>query len=358
MNAKPRETTAWAVRKGEDMGGRLPGPITNDNVCMIDEGTLARTQHPLPGPIGRSESVEQMRLEDRFERVLHLTAPKLPGEIREEFVAILTPTNITIIVGVLVAWAVSHSYGVGFIADFILLAGGIILLGWQVFSAAGDLYNCVKITWSAKTMADLDLAATHLANFIAVVGVAVFMALIAKGAKGQVSKLGQLVKSRSYYMKLLGWSQKPAGVLQKLDEAIAFFTRNGDEIQQFKGGLKQDIMDSYIKGIDFSDTVLVKRLNSNSSVKSIYGNSDQKLKLIQYTNEYQTNFYSIPGTSAGKLAIPKFDEKKFRVYEIVGDVEVLISKTAPMSKNLSGGAYQIIVPNPAVNLKLIRKGVE
>ena len=340
------------------MGGRVPGPIRDHDASMIDDGTLVRTQSPVPGPIGRVESVEHMSLEDRFERVLYLTVPKLPGEIREEFVAILTPTNIAITVGVLAVWAGSHYFGIGFVVDIILLVGGVILVGWQVFSAAADLRDCVKITWSAKTIADLDRAAAHLANFIAVIGVTTFMAIIAKGAKGQFSKIGQLAKSRSYYKKLLGWSQKPDTVLHKLDDAIGFFTRNGDEIRQFEGGLKQEVMNDYIKGIDFSDIVLVKRLTSHSRVNSIYGGSNHKLKLIQYTDQHQTNFYTVPGTSAGKLAVPKFDEKKFRVYEVVGNVEVLITRTAPMGKNLSGGAYQIIVPNPAANLKLVRKGVE
>lgn len=340
------------------MGSKLPGPIRELDVCRIDDGTLARTRFDAQGSIGREESVGRMSLEDRFQRVLSLTVPKLPGEIREEFAAILTPANIAIMVGVLAAWAASHYFGIGFIVDLILLVTGVLLVGWQVLSAAGDLYDCVKITWAAATTADLDRAATHLANFIAVVGVAAFMAIIAKGAKGQVAKLGQLVKSRSYYMKLLGWNRKPAGVLAKLDDAIGFFTRNGDEIRQFEGGLKQAVMDDYIKGIDFSNAVLVKRLNGHSNFSAVYGNSNQKLKLIQYTDEFQSNFYTIPGTSAGKLAIPKFDEKKFRMYEVIGAVEVLITKTAPMSKNLSGGAYQIIVPNPAKNLRLVRKGIE
>ena len=338
------------------MTDRVPGPIRNYDVCMIDEGTLTRTR--LPRPSDRAESVVQMALNDRFEKVLYLTVPKLPGEIREEFAAILTPATVAITVGVLAAWAASHYFGVGFIVDIILIVGGIILVGWQVLSAATDLYDCIQITWSAKSTADLDRAATHLADFIAVVGVTVFMALIAKGAKGQVSKLSQLTKSRAHYMKVLGWSQKPDGVLRKLDEAIDFFSRNGNEIRQFEGGLKQNVMDGYIKGIDFSENVVVKTLTPSANVNSIYGSSNQKLKIIQYTDQFQSNFYTVPGTSAGKLAIPKFDEKKFRVYEVVSDVEVLITKTAPMSKNLSGGAYQIIVPNPGTNLRLIRKGTD
>lgn len=173
------------------MSDRLPGPVGRYDVCTIDDGTNARAQSPSPGPIGHFESVERLSIEDRFTKVLYLTAPKLPGEIQDEFVEVLTPANIAITVGVLAAWAASHYFGVGFIVDLILIVGGVLLLGWQVLSAAGDLYDCIKITWSAKTMQDLDSAANHLANFIAVVGVTVFMAIIAKGAKGKGSKSGR-----------------------------------------------------------------------------------------------------------------------------------------------------------------------
>ena len=124
-----------------------------------------------------------MSLEDRFVSVLHRTGPKLPGEIQEEFMALLSPASIAIIVAVLVVWAGSHYFGVGFVADAILLVAGIGFLGWQVWTVGGDFVAFIELTYSARTESDLEKAATHLANFIAVVGVAVFMALIAKGAK-------------------------------------------------------------------------------------------------------------------------------------------------------------------------------
>lgn len=340
------------------MNQKLQGPLGLNQSCSIDPGTNIRSVSPSRGPIGCSESVEKMSLEDRFEKVLFMTATKLPGQIRDEFLAFLTPTNIAITVGVLAVWAGSHYFGVGFVIDIILLVAGAIMIGWQILSSANDLYQCVKITWSARTLADLDRAATHLADFITVVGVTVFIAIISKGAKRPITNLSKLAKERAYYMKVLGWSRKPQGVLEKLDDAIGFFRRNGDEIRQFEGGLSQETMNKYIKGIDFSDTVIVKRLDPSATMSSIYGNSNSKLKLIQYTDQYQTNFYTVPGTSAGNLAIPDFDTKKFRVYEVVGEFEVLITKTAPMDKNLAGGAYQIIIPNPEANLRLVRSGLE
>jgi hypothetical protein len=127
--------------------------------------------------------VAAMTATERFTEVLTRTAPKLPGEIREEFAAILTPTSLAIMAGTLAAWGASHYFGVGFVFDLLLLVGGVLLLGWQVWSACSDLVAAIKGTATAKTDADLEAAAGHLANFVAVVGVATFQAVLMKGAK-------------------------------------------------------------------------------------------------------------------------------------------------------------------------------
>ena len=352
-------------------GANIPGPLRTERFGGVDHGTHARIPTPTPTPIGGSDNVEDMSLEDRFREVLFMTAPKLPGEIREEFTAILTTSNLAIMVGVLAAWAVSHYFGVGFIVDALLIISGAVLIGWQIFTAADHLFDCVSITYSAKSRKDLDLAAKNLADFIAIVGVTAFLALLAKGAKKATTKSIQLEKTRVYYENLLGWKNKPDAVIQKLDRAIAYFRRNGNEIRQFEGGLKQEVMNSYIKGIDFSQDVIVKTLTPRSTTGAVNGTSSTRgLRLIQFTDQYQTNFFTVQGTNPGNLAIPKPDEKMFKVYQIVGNVEVLISKTAPMGKTLAvgplgkrrvgplmpGGAFQVIIPNPASNVRLIREG--
>jgi hypothetical protein len=150
---------------------------------MIDEGTLGRWQSPAPGPVGTSPPVGDMPLDDRFIEVLQRTLPLLPAEVREEFAQLLSPTNLLIIVGTLVVWAGSHYFGVGFVMDAILLAAGAIFLGLQVLTAASDFVLAIKLTAEARSEADLDQASRHLANFVAVVGVAVFTALVFRGAR-------------------------------------------------------------------------------------------------------------------------------------------------------------------------------
>jgi len=53
----------------------------------------------------------------------------------------------------------------------------------QIKQAGSDFVDAIKLTADAETMDDLEMASMFLARFVAVVGVAVVMALIFKGAK-------------------------------------------------------------------------------------------------------------------------------------------------------------------------------
>lgn len=166
---------------------RLPGPTDTDSwgICRLD-GTVSATRMAVPAPLGSAAGVGEvagMDIEDRFVEVLKRTAPLLPGEIRDEFLALLAPKNLLIMAGVLAAWAASHYFGVGEVIDVLLLIGGFVALGYQVFTAASDFASAIKLTANAKTSYDLDQAAQHMAKFVAVVGVAIFTALVMKGAK-------------------------------------------------------------------------------------------------------------------------------------------------------------------------------
>jgi hypothetical protein len=136
-----------------------------------------------------------MPLEDRFTSVLHRTLPLLPAEFQNEFAMMISPAAIAMVAGTLAVWAGSHYFGVGFIADAVMVAVGFAFLGLQVVTAAEDLAAAVGLTYSARSNSDLDQAAQHLANFIAVVGVAVFSALVMKGAKRVAPKAKKLVSN-------------------------------------------------------------------------------------------------------------------------------------------------------------------
>ncbi len=161
---------------------RIPGPGGYDaNVCTIDAGTMVRSDSALPGVVGHDDVAVRLPLEERFEEVLRRTLPLLPGELQDEFGMLLSPASLAVMAGTLTVWAGSHYFGVGFVVDAILVAGGILFLGLEVVSAASDLIKAIDLTFNARTDGDLDQASAHLANFIAVVGVAAFMALLFKG---------------------------------------------------------------------------------------------------------------------------------------------------------------------------------
>jgi len=222
------------------MSERVPGPTGKKslNTSQIDAGTMARTRMYRPGPSGIYQSVVGMPIEDRFRTVLTLTAPKLPGEVREEFMAMLTPMNIAIMVGVLAAWAGSHAIGIGFFADAILLVSGVALIGWQIWTAAEDFLSFITITSSATTFDDLNLAATHLTKFIVVVGVTVLMALLMKGAKGVKGRL--LATSAAQGASRAGIAVEHFAIFQKVAAAekqiIAVRYTNPKSVQWIQKG--------------------------------------------------------------------------------------------------------------------------
>ncbi|WP_253734562.1 RHS repeat-associated core domain-containing protein [Methylomonas sp. ZR1] len=147
---------------------------------------------PMPIPV---ETVGSWTLERKFSEALRLTAPKLPGSMRREFEALLSPESLAIMAATLVIWAGAHVFGVGEIVDILMLVGGILMFGLAVFGVARDLGEFLAITATAGNEQDLDEAATHLADAIAVIGVAAFVALLAKvrslrGKKGLARESG------------------------------------------------------------------------------------------------------------------------------------------------------------------------
>lgn len=82
--------------------------------------------------------VWEWTLADKFAEALRLTAPKLPASMRGEFEALLTLGSLGIMAGALVIWAGSHAFGVGEVADVVMLLGSVIFLGEAAFDAAGE----------------------------------------------------------------------------------------------------------------------------------------------------------------------------------------------------------------------------
>ncbi len=165
-------------------GSSIPGPTCQiHKPVQIKDGTLILISTPAPTVCGANNaSIAGWSLTAKLVEAWRLAIPKVPAEMRNQFAAMISPANIAITGGVLAAWAGSHFFGVGEVADAVVGVIGAAMLGWQAGQAAVEMGRYVVIASTAKTHSDLESAATHLANAVAIVGVTAIAMCIAKAA--------------------------------------------------------------------------------------------------------------------------------------------------------------------------------
>jgi len=122
-------------------------------------------------------------LEEHLEEAFNRTLPKLGPEARAQLQAVINPTSLAIIAGVLVAWVVSRAIGLGQIIDIIIIVGEVVAIGSAVFVGLDYLYDFAVGVYRAKTIADLDAAADKLAKAISILGIQAVLAILFRGTK-------------------------------------------------------------------------------------------------------------------------------------------------------------------------------
>ena len=161
--------------------GRRPGTL--DGWCqgtVIDTGTMALCVTSAPGTV--APSVAAWSLSERLAAVIRRAASRVPGEAGRKLLAMISPPALAAMVAVLAAWAASHAVGIGEGADVLLIAGGIIFMGWEAVDAARHLGSFAMDTLYAASEADLDRAARHLTAAITITGVDAALILLTRGA--------------------------------------------------------------------------------------------------------------------------------------------------------------------------------
>lgn len=143
---------------------------------LIQLGRSSPVCYQVVMPTIAGESYEQ-RLAD----VLRRTMTKVGPEARDQLAALITPDSLAIVAAVLVAWVVSHAFGVGEIVDVITSVVGIFSIGMAVFSGIDEFYQFGSRAYYARTPADLDAAAQHLAKAIAILGIQAVLAWLFRG---------------------------------------------------------------------------------------------------------------------------------------------------------------------------------
>src|SRR4051812_10409187 len=84
-------------------------------------------------------NVATLSTQDKIGESMRRSIPLLPAEAGQQVMAMLTPTALAVAAGTLIAWGVSHFFGVGEICDAILLVVGLASMGWGFFTGAEEL---------------------------------------------------------------------------------------------------------------------------------------------------------------------------------------------------------------------------
>lgn len=123
-------------------------------------------------------NVASMSLSAKLERVVRDAATLLPGDAGRRLLALITPAALATMAVVTGIWAFAHFFGVGEIADVIVLVVGAAAIGGSAAEAAAKLVGFAVGTYHAKTDADLHRAATDLAAAISIIGIDVALAML------------------------------------------------------------------------------------------------------------------------------------------------------------------------------------
>lgn len=124
--------------------------------------------------------IAAMSTADKLGMVVRKAATLLPTDVGRHLLAFVSPSALATMAGVVVIWAGAHFFGVGEIADVVLLAAGWMVIGSGALQGGRKLIEFAVATQSAATQADLDRAAHALADAITIIGIDVVLTLLFK----------------------------------------------------------------------------------------------------------------------------------------------------------------------------------
>jgi hypothetical protein len=146
--------------------------------------SFANLQNSAPSNVSTAlnKPVSEMTMEQKVAVAIWRSLPLLPRNIWNQVKELLSPFALSIMVVILIAWAVSHFFGVGEVVDVIILIIGVITIGPIIYQAVIELIEfAAKSIW-AKSESDLDQAAAHFAKAVSLIGIQIVMALLLKKA--------------------------------------------------------------------------------------------------------------------------------------------------------------------------------
>ncbi len=174
--------------------GLFEAEIYDDQTLTMKFIGSVRTEcraRPVEGRIlGMVRVVAAMSNAEKLGEAMRRALPLLPADVAAQVSAMLTPEALATMATITAVWGVSHFFGVGEVADAILLVAGAAILGTSAVDVARDLLGFVQNALGALSEADLDKAAEHFARAVVKGGLTIVMALLLRrGARATQERL-------------------------------------------------------------------------------------------------------------------------------------------------------------------------
>jgi hypothetical protein len=121
-----------------------------------------------------------MTLEEKLTDSIERSEKLMPAAVWAQVKQLLTPEALSLMAGVTGAWAVSHFYGVGEVADIVLLVVGGAVMGLSAVDVAREMLAFARGANNAQDEKALDEAASHFARAVAIGGVTLIAGMLFK----------------------------------------------------------------------------------------------------------------------------------------------------------------------------------
>jgi hypothetical protein len=135
-----------------------------------------------------SRPVAQWPIEDRVAEVIRRAVPKVPGDIGETLLSLLSPESLAIVVATIAISAAANLTPYGWAADAVIVGIAFGFGGMAAIHALGDLVACFRQTVAAKSIQDLDEAADALARAVVGLGTVGLMVILHRIAVRRTAK--------------------------------------------------------------------------------------------------------------------------------------------------------------------------
>jgi hypothetical protein len=115
---------------------------------------------------------------DKLKYAIQQAMARLPGDVAAKLQGLLSPENLAAMAAVVGVWGVSQFFGVGEVADAVLIGVGLFTIGTDAIHVGVDLGKFAVGVVRANDASDLDAAGEHLAKAISTAGVDAALALL------------------------------------------------------------------------------------------------------------------------------------------------------------------------------------